>query len=96
MVTSPTTVPEGDTSTIFAIVLTLSQNIFTVSRDIVYDVELQDGNATGKCNGSCKFTIAYTVALKSFYSYSEFNRFQISLRLITIHILSQTQLGLIM
>ena len=50
-VTSPTTIQEGNTSTIsFEIILTLSENLFTVSRDIVYDVQLQDGSATGKCN----------------------------------------------
>ena len=50
MVTSPTTVPEGDISNSFEIVLTLSDNLFTVSRDIVYNVQFQDGSATGKCN----------------------------------------------
>ena len=48
MVTSPTTVPEGDISNSFEIVLTLSDNLFTVSRDIVYNVQFQDGSATGK------------------------------------------------
>ena len=48
MVTSPTTVPEGDISANFEIVLTLSDNLFTVSRDIVYYIQLQNGTATGK------------------------------------------------
>ena len=51
-VTSPTTIQEGDISTInFEIILTLSENISQVARDIVYNVQLLDGSATGKCKG---------------------------------------------
>ena len=51
-VTSPTTIQEGDISIInFEIILTLSENISQVARDIVYNVQLLDRSATGKCKG---------------------------------------------
>ena len=71
MVTSPTTVQEGDTTTSFEIVLTLSESLFTVFRDIVYDVQLQNGSATGKCNcllqnSTCYNTIQWLLKHKLF------------------------------